>query len=207
MQANSEPGAALLDDIEDRSATLVVQARWYSQTDAARILGISQTALRKRIASGELTSVRSGRSRRVLILGEGPAAGSGETEDAARAADAPAAGEPPAELSTAPSESDIRHQEMEVLSRTSESLASLVRELQRQSLALAGQIGYLQHELAQANERVQRLEQAASAPAKAVVTAEDHARLQADLEHARAELEHARAESNRPRRRWRFWRR
>lgn len=187
------------DDLEERSATLIVRARWYSVPEAARMLGISPTAVRKRIASGELTSLRAGRGRRVLLLGD-----DGNPMPAERAERSASRPTPDGEA-----EPRAHTQELEVLARTSESLTALVRDLQRQSLALAGQIGYLQHQLSQAHERVSVLEQSTTAPrvAQTGVDPLEHERLQRELMTVRQELDAARRASQPGSRGWRFWRR
>lgn len=196
--AESPPRFEDIDDLPDPSATLVVRARWYSQSDAARILGISEVALRKRIASGELSSIRAGRGRRVLLLGEQP-------PDRPTADDSHPT-EP--EQSSEPSDEVTPRQDLQVLARTSESLVTLVRDLQRQGLALAGQIGYLQNQLAQAQERVNLLEQTASAPvAQNGVSREEHDRVLQEVATLTEKLGAAEPRTAPARRRWRFWRR
>ncbi len=102
------------------------------------MLGVSEPAIRRLIADGSLTSIRVGRGRRVLLVGDPPIATSALVREPAKASS--------------------QEDDAVVLARTSESLSILVRDLQRQSLALAGQIGYLQHQLSEALDQVRVLQ-------------------------------------------------
>ena len=85
---------------------------------------------------------------------------------------------------------------------------TLVRDLQRQGLALAGQIGYLQNQLAQAQERVDLLEQTATAPVSHEgVSREDHERALEEITTLTKRLQEAESRSEPVRHRWQFWRR
>ena len=114
---------------------LRLRAHWYTPADASRLLGISETAIRKRLASGELTGIRVGRSWRVLLPGE-----------------------PPAQEETRPAEGATPVVPPPAGTQDAEGLLALVRELQRQNLALAGHIGFLQHQLTQAQNETKRIE-------------------------------------------------
>jgi excisionase family DNA binding protein len=117
-----------------------VETRWYEIAQAARLLGISEVALRRQIADGSLTALRAGRSWRVLLTGE-----PGGSDASGSAARKPTQASP----------------EVLALVQVSESLGAVVRDLQRQNLALAGQIGYLQSQLHTSQEQVRQLEERA----------------------------------------------
>ncbi len=166
-----------------------VQAHWHTLQSAAKVLGVSEIAVRKRVADGQLTSIRAGRSRRVLLVGDSPAVGNQR---------------PPTRV-------DQRAESEVLLARTSESLSGLVRDLQRQSLALAAQIGYLQHQLAEAQDSVRALSQRRDATVDAVaeesVSSAEHEAALREISNLRAALAEAEAGPAPPaRRRW-WWRR
>jgi excisionase family DNA binding protein len=114
---------------ESAAPRALVQAHWYTVKEAARLLGISEPAIRRRVADRSLTALRLGRGWRILLPGE-------PRPVVPQALTAPAADM----RAPAPNTS-------EQISQVSESLVTLVRDLQRQNLALAGQIGYLQSQL------------------------------------------------------------
>lgn len=178
-----------------------LRLRWVTAVEAARLLGITEVAVRKRVASGSLHGIRAGRGWRVLLAG------------------APSQSESRAEMTERPEQPERAdaHEASKVLAQTSESLVTLVRDLQRHSLALAGQIGYLQSQLVQAQQEMTRLtdRQDATIPdgsAAAGVNRQEHeAALQTIAElrqvlHDRGQ-EAAATTAPRPRSRWRFWRR
>lgn len=164
-----------------------VRARWYSLPEAAGILGVTEPALRKRLRDGSLTAIRAGRGWRILLPGEPP----GDTDLASTGR---------------PDEEDVR-----VLAQTAESLVTLVRDLQRQSLVLAAQIGYLQNQLVEAQASVRQLtERAADDQGGEADVAERTAyeALQRELEELRARQPPTEPapELRRPRFRWLPWR-
>jgi excisionase family DNA binding protein len=165
--------------------------RWVTVAEAARILGISQAAVRKRLAAHSLTGIRAGRSWKVLLAGERES-----PLDAALPEPTPSGGD-----------------SATVLAQTAESLNALVRDLQRQSLALAAQVGYLQSQLVDAQSQVKLLTERndsavdhdSAGPSRAEYDA-----AQETIAALRAALAEARREDPAPppaRRRWRFWRR
>jgi excisionase family DNA binding protein len=172
----------------DRAIPASVRLHWISVAEAATLLGISEVAVRKRLGSGALTGTRCGRSWRVLLAGDAQ-------ETSEPAAPQPAAG-------------DTAH----VLAQTSEALTALVRDLQRQSLALAAQVGYLQHQLAEAQEQVKLLGEHNETTVEHDLrgpTQDQYNAAQATIAALRAALDEARREppAATPRRGWRFWRR
>lgn len=135
---NGEDARLAVDKVVDRDASptstvaepgagSALKTRWYSVHDAAKVLGISEASVRKRIADRSLTALRAGRGYRILLAGDPPRLRPRSAELVPQAAT----------------------QGVDI-----EALAALVRDLQQQSLALAGQIGYLQSQLAQAHERL-----------------------------------------------------
>ncbi|GAC1445329.1 MAG: hypothetical protein NVSMB52_06150 [Chloroflexota bacterium] len=113
-----------------------LQTRWCTVSEASKLLNTSEVAIRKRIVGGSLTAIRAGRGWRVLLPGD-------LTE--AHQPDGLARG-------------TIQTRTGSQLPQSPEALVSLVRDLQQQSLALAGQIGYLQSQLAGAQAEIQKLE-------------------------------------------------
>lgn len=131
--APGEQGSS--DDRTDRQGAVALTVRWYPAAQAARMLGISEVAVRRQIADRTLTAIRTGRTWKVLLPAESPAAGIAVTRP----------------------HDDQQLESVQVLARTSEALTGLVHDLQRQSLALAGQIGYLQSQLLEAQNQVKQL--------------------------------------------------
>jgi excisionase family DNA binding protein len=109
-----------------------VQAHWYTVQEAARLLGISEAAVRTRISDRSFTALKVGRGWRILLPGEPRTV---STVDGAT--------QPPAPRGA------------EQLARATESMVTLVRDLQRQNLALAGHIGYLQSQLSRESDEQQ----------------------------------------------------
>lgn len=167
---------------------LRVGARWYSLSQAAAVLGVSEPALRKRLRDGSLTAIRAGRGWRILLPGEPP------LDTGVRPT-----GRPDGE--------DVR-----VLAQTAESLVTLVRDLQRQSLVLAAQIGYLQNQLVEAQTNLRELTERAAhdqgGEADVVERTADEG-LRRELEELRARQPPAEAapEARPPRFRWIPWHR
>lgn len=184
----------IADSVPGEAQRQVILTRWVTLAEASRMLRVSEVALRKRLASGHLTGLRVGRSWRILLPGDLW---------------------PEEEPTEQPAAADPR-EPAEVLARTSESLVAVVRDLQRQSLALAAQIGYLQKQLQEARERsdslAQRLEERQEAITDTSAGESGHTaevdELRATLQIYQQEFER-RKETETPakRPRWRFWRR
>jgi excisionase family DNA binding protein len=101
-----------------------------SVPQAARVLGISERAVRKRITAGSLPAERDGRQWIVYV----PAVPNGTTGTIDGTTAAPS--EPSGGTSAVP------------------ELLMMIREKDRTIMELAGQVGYLQAELAQAREQL-----------------------------------------------------
>jgi hypothetical protein len=190
MHMTEEAAASVSTDSREApgSTGLRVRARWFSLPQAAAVLGISEVALRKRLRDGSVTAIRAGRGWRILLPGELP----GQASPA-----------PPARA---------RGEDARVLAETAESLVTLVRDLQRQSLVLAAQIGYLQNQLVEAEANVKQLtEGQATTPANQPEMVERTAydAVLRELEDLRAQQHAAeRVEGQRSLRfRWMPWRR
>ena len=128
-----------------------IQVRWVSLAEAARMLNITPVAVRKQIANRTLTGMRAGRGWRVLLPGASVEAAQGVN------------GQPAVDRGM-----------QEALAKTTESLSSLVRDLQQQNLTLAAQIGFLQNQLAQSKEQVKHLEERREAALLATIANEEH---------------------------------
>ncbi|MGH2443740.1 MAG: helix-turn-helix domain-containing protein, partial [Chloroflexota bacterium] len=170
---NEPPESNENRETERRRAS--ISTHWFTIDQAARMLGISPIAIRKRIAGGSLTGIRAGRGWRVLLAGE---MGAERSSDAV---------ETSATLTTGDDTTGI-------LVQTTESLTALVRDLQRQSLTLAGQIGYLQSQLVQSQEQVtsitaQRESLVQEVRAESGISAEEHETLLQEVNRLRLTLE------------------
>lgn len=190
--AGSEAGDDRAPGLQPPQSTdLHVRAHWYTPAEASRLLGISETAVRKRVASGTLTGIRVGRSWRILLPGEAP-----EADTTPPVAHAPV-------LSASAGKEEV------------EGLLALVRELQRQNLALAGHIGFLQHQLTQAQAETKQIEGRRDGAVEhdAAVTRGEHEAVLQELTNLRAMVSRYMADVARlvereapPQRRWwRFW--
>jgi hypothetical protein len=97
------------------------------------------------------------------------------------------------------------------LSRVSESLVVLVRDLQRQNLALAGHIGYLQSQLGgmqQKPERVGQTEREMDTTESETVSKDEHEAALREVEELRRSVQMYREElAARPTKKKRWWRR
>ena len=152
-----------------------MRTHWVTVSEAARELRISPVAVRKQIAARTLTGVRVGRGWRVLL---------------------------PESATTVTYVPDARDEDDALFARTAESLVTLVHDLPRQSLGLAGQIGYLQSQLVQAQEQVKLLEERSETHAPGVPVEEHEAALR-EIAELKAMLD---ATSQRKRRWWRLGR-
>jgi len=99
------------------------------------MLGISEAALRRQIRDRMLTAVRAGRSWRVLLPSDPPPAVDEKSESTEM---------------VVPRQPEGDHS---IAVEQLESMVALVRDLQRQNLALAGHIGFLQSRLQGEQER------------------------------------------------------
>ena len=177
---------------EGSTPTPRVRAYWYTAAEAAHVLRISEPAVRRRIAGGSLTAVRAGRSWRVLLPGD-------PTPPVAEAA-----AQPERETSTKSAEPAVE---------SMEPLIGLVRDLQRQSLALAGQIGYLQNELTRTQGQLESLRdearaQVTAAPESPQVDPASHQAALDEIDRLRDQLaaRNIAAAPSPGRRGWKFWR-
>jgi excisionase family DNA binding protein len=172
------------------SRAFTVRAHWYTVTEAALLLGISETAVRRRISDRALTGMKLGRGWRVLLPGE------------------PREGRPPSGTEVEPRSSGDVH------AAAPEPLIALVRDLQRQNLALAGHIGYLQSRL---SLQADGSSEPATVPPPAVEASppdrvgrdehEDTLREVEELRRQVEELERERAAQSAAPRKKRWWRR
>jgi excisionase family DNA binding protein len=108
--------------------------------EAARLLGISERAVRWQIQAGKLEATRQGRAWTVQLPANTAVASGNESGNA----EATAVVNDPESGSAAVAE----------LARQFEERSSDVREKDRIIMELAGQVGYLQAELAQAREQL-----------------------------------------------------
>jgi hypothetical protein len=190
-----EPGEVPASVHQAESVRPNIPLRWVSLAEAALLLGVSEVAVRKHLGNGSLNGIRCGRGWRVLLAGD---------------YQVPEPTPPSIHVSQPDGET------ARLLAQTSESLVALVRDLQRQSLALAGQIGYLQNQLVDAQNQVKLLTERSGAtvehdqPAPSLVEYEAAQRTIVELRRA---LEETRAgtqvepDGSPKGRAWRFWRR
>jgi hypothetical protein len=138
-----EPGSRTLAGSNQSSikkgSRLVTRFKWYTVPDAAKRLEISEQAVHKRVAAKALTGVEVGDRWRVLLQAEPGQPLGHEAEPL------PITSESNRAASTA----------METVPH--DSLLSFLRDVHRESLTLAGRIGYLEAQLVATQDEVQRL--------------------------------------------------
>ncbi len=117
----------------------LIRTKWYAVPDAAKLLGISEQAVHKRVAAKALTGVEVGDRWHVLLQAE-PEQPLGHKAEAL-----PISAESNRAASTA----------MEMVPH--DSLISFLREVHRESLTLAGRIGHLEAQLVATQDEVKRL--------------------------------------------------
>lgn len=172
---------------------LRVKAHWYTLSEASSLLRISEPALRRRISDGSIGAIRSGRSWRILLPGE--------SRSASKEPGAPT-----------PSTDPREHVPEAVALQSIEPLVGLVHDLQRQSLALAGQIGYLQNQLSQTQGQLESLRERAETTVEAptpnvAITPEEYQRALDEVATLRSVVASWQSlpPSEPSRRGWRFW--